>query len=80
MTFADFSLCIAATNHYNKENCVTVSFNADFIAGAHAGDLIICRPEVTRKTKSLAFVSGKLETGSEVIMTFSAVVKRYDAQ
>ena len=27
MTFADFSLCMAATNHYNKENCVTVSFN-----------------------------------------------------
>ena len=26
MTFADFSLCMAATNHYNKEDCVTVSF------------------------------------------------------
>ena len=80
MTFADFSLCMAATNHYNKENCVTVSFNADFLAGAHVGDLIICRPEVTRKTKSLVFVSGKLETDSEVVMTFSSVAKRYDAE
>ena len=24
MTFADFSLCMAATNHYQKENCVAV--------------------------------------------------------
>ena len=80
MTFADFSLCIAATNHYQKENCVTVSFHADFVAGVHVGDLIICRPEVTRKTKSLVFVSGKLETDSGVVMTFSAVTKRYDAQ
>ena len=40
---------MAATNHYNKENCVTVSFNADFIAGANVGDLIICRPEIVRK-------------------------------
>ena len=77
MTFADFSLCMAATNHYNKENCVTVSFNADFISGANVGDLIICRPEIVRKTKSLAFVNGRLETESEVIMTFSSVVKRY---
>ena len=77
MTFADFSLCMAATNHYNKENCVTVSFSADFISAANVGDLIVCRPEVVRKTKSLAFVSGRLETESDVIMTFSSVVKRY---
>ena len=77
MTFADFSLSMAATNHYKKENCVTVSFSADFIAGASVGDLIVCRPEIVRKTKSLAFVNGRLETESEVIMTFSSVVKRY---
>ena len=77
MTFADFALCMAATNHYDKENCVTVSFGADFVAGANVGDLIVCEPEIIRKTRSLVFINGKLCVDAEVIMTFSSVVKRY---
>ena len=75
MTFADFSLCLAATDHYQQQSCTTVSFHADFMAAASAGKLITCRPEVTRRTGSLAFVSGRLVSGQQVVMTFSAVVK-----
>lgn len=76
MTFADFSLCLAATNHYEQESCATVSFHADFTAAARQGNLVTCRPEITRRTGSMVFVSGKLLSDGQVVMTFSAVVKR----
>ena len=76
MTFADFALCIAATDHYKEESCSTVSFSSDFVAAASAGELIECEPVITRKTGSLVFVTGALVAGEEIVMTFSAVVKR----
>ena len=76
MTFADFSLCMAATNHYREESCSTISFSSEFVSAASKGELIRCLPKVIRKTGSLVFVSGELESNGEVVMTFSAVVKR----
>lgn len=76
MTFADFSLCMLATDGYKEESCTTVSFNADFMAAASKGEMITCVPSVTRKTGSMVFVKGELVSTGEVVMTFSAVVKR----
>lgn len=76
MAFADFALCMAATNHYAEESCATISFHADFTAAAAKGTLVFCTPEVTRRTGSMVFVSGKLISDGQVVMTFSAVVKR----
>lgn len=76
MTFADFSLCIAATNHYDQESCATVSFSADFVNAAEKDHRVICTPSITRKTGSLVFVTGELHSDGNVVMTFSAVVKR----
>lgn len=79
MTFADFALCMEATDHYQQESCVTVNFNCDFVAAAQIGDLIECTAVTTRKTGSMAFVRGEVFTGEVVVMTYSAVVKRlYD--
>jgi|TARA_B110000977_G_scaffold177891_1_gene234913 acyl-coenzyme A thioesterase PaaI-like protein len=76
MTFADFSLCMAATNHYKEESCSTISFSSEFVSAASIGALIRCMPKVIRKTGSLVFVSGELESDGDVVMAFSAVVKR----
>ena len=76
MTFADFALCIAATDHYNEESCSTISFSADFVAAASLGTAITCTPSVTRRTGSMVFVTGSLVSADTVVMTFSAVVKR----
>ena len=76
MTFADFSLCLAASDHYLSESAITVSFNADFVAAAESGSLIECTPRIVRKTGSMAFVDGDLRVGDEIVLTFSAVVKR----
>jgi len=67
---------MAATNHYREESCSTISFSSDFVSAASTGELIRCLPKVVRKTGSLVFVSGELESNGDVVMTFSAVVKR----
>lgn len=76
MTFADYALCMEATDHYKEESCITVSFNCEFIAGAALGGLVECKAEVTRKTGSLVFVTGRVEADAEILLTFSGVVKR----
>ena len=68
MTFADFSLCMAATNHYKEESCSTISFSSEFVSAASIGALIRCMPKVIRKTGSLVFVSGELESDGDVVM------------
>jgi len=80
MTFADYCLCMQATDHYQEESCITVGFNCDFVSAAEIGNLIQCTAEVTRKTGSMAFIRGEVFVESEgeveIVMTFSSVVKR----
>jgi len=76
MAFADYCLCMEATNHYQSENCVTVSFNCEFISGGQMGDLIESTAEIIRQTGSLTFVRGQVFSGEDIILTYSSVVKR----
>lgn len=76
MTFADYALCMAATNGYKEESCVTVSFNCEFVAAAQIGELIESTVTVTRKTGSMVFLTGLVHVGGTTVITFSAVVKR----
>lgn len=76
MTFADYCLCMEATNHYQGENCVTISFNCEFVSGGRMGDLIESTAEIVRQTGSLTFVRGQVFSAEETILTYSSVVKR----
>jgi len=75
MTFADFCLCIEATDHYKEDRCVTVSFNCDFVAAGKNHDLIESTTELIRKTRSLAFVRGTIFSGQQTLFSYSGVVK-----
>ncbi len=76
MTFADYAACMVATNHYEGEDCVTISFSGEFIAGGEIGSLIEPKCQLTRKTRSLAFVRGEVFCGDNTLYTFSSVMKR----
>tara|TARA_R110002072_G_scaffold1598_6_gene13594 strand:- start:8036 stop:8434 length:399 start_codon:yes stop_codon:yes gene_type:complete len=76
MTFADYALCMAATNGYDGESCVTVSFSSEFLSAAELGTVISCVPKVNRVTGSMAFLTGEVIAGEQICLTFSAVVKR----
>mgnify|MGYP003675629372 CR=1 FL=1 len=71
MAFADYTLCIAA-NGGAHQSVVTVSQNNEFIAPAHAGDLISGRGEVVRSGGSIVFVRGELCVDDETVLICSA--------
>lgn len=76
MTFADYTLCMAATSGSQEESVVTVTCNNEFIGPAYEGDLVLGRGEVTRKGGSLIFTRVTLEANGKTILTSSGVVKR----
>lgn len=75
MTFADFCLCLQATDHYIDESCVTVSFNCEFVAAGKKRDLIESTTELVRKTRTMAFVRGTVFSADRTLLSYSAVVK-----
>ena len=75
MTFADYCLCMVATDAY-AEDCVTVSFNSEFISAGEIDHLIKGAATITLKTGSMVFVRGEVKQDDRILMTFSSVVKR----
>lgn len=55
--------------------CSTVSLNCDFVAGGLPGDRIEGEATITRTTRSVVFVSGKLSARGKVLMSASGVWK-----
>lgn len=53
----------------------TISLNCDFLAGAPLGTRVEAEAIVSRKTRSVAFVSGRLFSGDVTFMTASGIWK-----
>ena len=84
MTFADYTLSeVALHGGEQGEHCLTISFDAQFIAGGKDGELLHGEAEVTRRTRSLTFVRGLIYTqrdGARVsLLAFSGIGKRVRA-
>lgn len=74
MTMAD--LAMAATSKAERDDAyVTVSFNCEFVAGGRQGELIETETELMRRTRSMAFVRGRISSGGETLFVFSGVMK-----
>ncbi len=76
MVFSDYALCMAATDAYAEESCVTVSFSSEFLSSAEKGKSVTCIPKINRRTGSMVFVTGEVYSNADLCLTFSAVVKR----
>ncbi len=75
MALADYT--VGATARFGTtDSTVTVSFSAQFVDTARAGDLVEGRAEVVRRTGSLVFVQGRLSCADRALLAFSGVVKR----
>jgi acyl-coenzyme A thioesterase PaaI-like protein len=53
----------------------TVTLNTDFLSGGVAGEPLWGRATITRKTRSLIFVSGDLSQGDKLLMTATGIWK-----
>jgi len=74
MTFADYTLCLAA-NGGAEQSVATVTCNNEFVAPAHMGDLVLGHSEVVRRGRSLVFTRGELTVNGNVILSTSGVIK-----
>lgn len=75
LTFADAALGYALWNATDRAPCVTVSQQSNFLSPANVGDLIVCRPEVVRKTREIVFMRADFKAGDRTIFTAAAVWK-----
>ena len=70
----DLAMVVAAKRDW-EEQLVTVSLNAEFVAAAREGELIEALGRLTRRTASLAFVTGRVHVAERTLLTASAVLK-----
>lgn len=75
MTVADFVLGAAAHDAGEGAISATVSLNTDFLAAGSVNGPVYGRAEITRRTRSLIFVSGELTQGDRVLMTATGIWK-----
>ena len=75
MALADYTVGVTA-RHGTDDATVTVSFDANYIDTARAGDLVEGRADVVRRTGSLCFVQGRLTCEGRPLLAFNGVVKR----
>ena len=74
MTMIDLTMVVSAKSH-ETEQLVTVSLNAEFIAAGQEGEIVEADGELVRRTRSLAFVRGRVFVGDRTLLTASAVLK-----
>ncbi len=75
MMFADYAATMVALSGV-RENCATISFTSDFVAGAKLGDWVLGSGAVIRRTGSMTFLRGELSVGDQPVLTYQAVMRR----
>lgn len=73
MGFADIGLSYISEDP--GQPTASVTFTYEFAAPAKVGDLVECRGEVIRKTRSLIFCRGQLTVGDKIVVNCSTVEK-----
>lgn len=76
MAFAD-GLCATAVSRATRSRLVTIRLTTDFVDMARAGEWIEGTAEVTRATRSVAFVEGKAYVGDRLVFTASGIFKLF---
>jgi acyl-coenzyme A thioesterase PaaI-like protein len=76
MTFADFSLFVIGREALQDQHAVTATFNCELVGAAYEGQVIECRGDVVKNTRSMVFIRGLMKVGGETIMSFSSVLKK----
>lgn len=74
-TFADIGLGSAAAAALGHTHCVTAQLQVCFVSAARAGEFVICRPEVVRRTSQMVFVRGLFRVGEKTIASGDGIWK-----
>lgn len=75
MTFADVSMSQAARAMFDGKGCNTVSLSCDFVSPGKIGELIESRVRVTRRTRTMAFISAEVVAGQRPLLIATGLWK-----
>jgi acyl-coenzyme A thioesterase PaaI-like protein len=75
LTFADICLGYKAYEAGDRAPMVTAQLQMQFVSAARAGDFIIGRPEVIRRTRHIIFVRGLISVGDRVVASTDGIWK-----
>jgi len=77
MTMMDLWLCqTAVTGFKHQEEMVTISMTSTFVGACFAGDTLIARAQVLKRTHRTVFVQGQITRDDDPVFSASAVLKR----
>ena len=76
-TFVDSILPVYALRQLDTERhwIATITLNTEFVSPASTGDWLECQGELTKLTRSLAFVTGQVRVDDRLILNCSTVLK-----
>lgn len=75
MTFADVSMSQAARAVFAGTGCNTVSLSCDFVSPGNLGELIESRVRITRKTRTMAFISAEIVSAGKPLLVVTGLWK-----
>jgi uncharacterized protein (TIGR00369 family) len=75
MSLADIAMSRAARAGTDAQNSSTVSLSCDFVGPGKLGDVIEARVRVTRRTRTIVFVSADIVSGGRTLLVASGVWK-----
>lgn len=75
MSFADTAMSRTSRLASDAPRCSTVSLTADFVGPARLGDLIEARVRVTRKSRTMVFLSAEIVAGDRTILIATGLWK-----
>jgi acyl-coenzyme A thioesterase PaaI-like protein len=75
MTFADVSMSRTARIVFEGTGCNTVSLSCDFVSPGKLGELVESRVRVTRKTRTMAFISAEITSGGQPLLVATGLWK-----
>jgi acyl-coenzyme A thioesterase PaaI-like protein len=75
MTFADVSMSQAARSVFDGVGCNTVSLSCDFVSPGKLGELIESHVRVTRKTRTMVFISAEVTSGDKPLLVATGLWK-----
>ncbi len=74
MSFADN--CLGEVVHATtRSRCSTISLHVSFAAPGRAGDWVECRAEITRATRSVVFIRGRVTAGERTLIDVQGIWK-----
>jgi uncharacterized protein (TIGR00369 family) len=75
MSFLDTAMSRTSRLDIGAQSCSTVSLNCDFVGPGKLGDVIEARVRVTRRTRTMAFVSAELVAGDRTLAVATGLWK-----